>query len=460
MNAYAAEEVVKNHGEEATKTISQKILGDTGAMYFGYVMAAYTAYVVAVMVVQMIYECETEEFELAAKKEVKSCTYVGSYCDNEVLGLCIEKREAYCCYNSPLSRIINEQAIPQLGRSFGSPENPQCGGIAMDEIDQIDWSKIDLTEWMGLLAVSDMLPDINSIDLNSVTGSGNVLNIDGERTDTLTRTEERLEDTNVDQTRKDLARNMAFSVCPVGSNKVGDSCQYVTKEQVEAIKTPVYQCPANYTLSGNQCVGSQWQYQNKVVNYYAELLACAPISGQTASFDHVNNQCIYKASQKYIVDWGKTYTWTYPWGLSWDWLVSVVSPYTCENKYSDNVDVDASVDVWKLNKPYYTEGNCILQSDLGRQNALVMVSGKDSCPFGYQCSVSNAASDQTIEEYCPSGTEPYGNLCRKEVPETVAASFVKYNYSCNDGWTLDGEICERTVITEAPAEELNPLSQL
>src|SRR5260364_12843 len=34
----------------------------------------------------------------------------------DAIGLCIEKRESYCCFNSPLSRMIQEQVRPQLGK--------------------------------------------------------------------------------------------------------------------------------------------------------------------------------------------------------------------------------------------------------------------------------------------------------------------------------------------------------
>ncbi|MDF5446992.1 conjugal transfer protein TraN, partial [Vibrio parahaemolyticus] len=96
------------------------------------------------------YKCEEEEFTMNAKRALKNCTYVGSYCKSKVLGACIEKREAYCCFNSPLSRIIQEQVRPQLGQNFGDPKNPQCEGIPLDKIAEIDWSKINLDEWLGI----------------------------------------------------------------------------------------------------------------------------------------------------------------------------------------------------------------------------------------------------------------------------------------------------------------------
>lgn len=172
------------------------------------VMMVYTIYVVAVMVIQMIYACEQDEFILAAKKDTKSCTYVGSYCKSKVLGMCIEKRKSYCCYNSPLSRIINEQIRPQLAKPFGDPKNPDCQGIPMDQIADIDWSLVDLGEWTGLLTQYNLLPDANSITLDSITGSGNDLNsINGTRVDTGTRTEQRLDGIDIDAIRREAADN-------------------------------------------------------------------------------------------------------------------------------------------------------------------------------------------------------------------------------------------------------------
>ena len=46
---------------------------------------------------------------------------MGGYCRSYVLGICIEKRDAHCCFSTPLARILNEQIRPQLGRSWGVP---------------------------------------------------------------------------------------------------------------------------------------------------------------------------------------------------------------------------------------------------------------------------------------------------------------------------------------------------
>lgn len=167
------------------------------------VMIAYMVYQIANILVNIIWECEQKEFELGAKKETKVCHHVGSYCASKSVLGCIEKREAYCCFNSPLGRIIQEQARPQLGMSWGEPENPSCEGLAVEDLSRLDWSKIDISEWISLLQVTNLYPTISKSTLDNLTGSGTALNITGERDDTLTRNENRLQDKDFSGTRKE-----------------------------------------------------------------------------------------------------------------------------------------------------------------------------------------------------------------------------------------------------------------
>ncbi|GAM71752.1 incF plasmid conjugative transfer protein traN [Vibrio sp. JCM 19236] len=89
---------------------------------------AYLAYVVFNLLINIIYECEEEELDLAMKRDLFSTHYIGSYCKDKILGACIEKRRVYCSFDSPLSRIMMEQiyAQPQMGLDWGSPKNPNC----------------------------------------------------------------------------------------------------------------------------------------------------------------------------------------------------------------------------------------------------------------------------------------------------------------------------------------------
>lgn len=167
------------------------------------VMIAYLVYQIANILVQIIYECEPKEFELGAKKETQVCHFVGSYCASKSAFGCIEKREAYCCFNSPLGRIVQEQARPQLGKSWGEAENPSCEGLEVEDLSKLDWSKIDISEWIGLLQVTNFYPTVSKSTLENLTGSGAALNISGDRENTLERNETRLEDHDFGASRKE-----------------------------------------------------------------------------------------------------------------------------------------------------------------------------------------------------------------------------------------------------------------
>ncbi|NAX20193.1 conjugal transfer mating pair stabilization protein TraN [Vibrio sp. V39_P1S14PM300] len=185
--------------------LAQEGLMESAATWLSTAMTIYTVYVVSMVMIQMIWKCEEEEFTMNAKRALKNCSYVGSYCKSKVLGACVEKREAYCCFNSPLSRIVQEQVRPQLGMDFGNAANPQCGGIPLDKIAEIDWSKVNLDEWLGILQQNGKFPDPSSLNLDSLTGAGSDFNIDGSRKNAQERTLERLNGVDVDKTRRDLA---------------------------------------------------------------------------------------------------------------------------------------------------------------------------------------------------------------------------------------------------------------
>jgi hypothetical protein len=95
--------------------------------------------------------CKESEKELAALrawgKLDGQCHLVGSYCAVKVFGICIQKKQTYCCFNSVLARIIQEQGRQQLGIGWGDPKSPNCRGFTPEEFQKIDFSKIDFSEW-------------------------------------------------------------------------------------------------------------------------------------------------------------------------------------------------------------------------------------------------------------------------------------------------------------------------
>ncbi|MDF3047709.1 MAG: conjugal transfer mating pair stabilization protein TraN [Candidatus Midichloriaceae bacterium] len=91
-------------------------------------------------------ECTEGEKLLAKKKENDLCHAVGTYCSKKVLGFCLETKRSYCCFNSKLARIIHEQGRAQLGIGWGNAKSPNCQPLTLEQIQKIDFSKVDLRE--------------------------------------------------------------------------------------------------------------------------------------------------------------------------------------------------------------------------------------------------------------------------------------------------------------------------
>lgn len=182
-----------------------------GPQMAGYASAALTAVAVvavAYLAIQLVFECEESELQLSAKRGMNACNRVGDYCSlaNE-LGVCLEMQDSYCCYNSPLSAIIMEQLRPQLG-GYGDPKNPQCGGIPLDQMDDIDWSQLDLDKWTGILVNNNILPDVEDLTMENLTGDGHAVQVGGrENLNALETVERQMEGAEVDDVRMDLQDN-------------------------------------------------------------------------------------------------------------------------------------------------------------------------------------------------------------------------------------------------------------
>jgi hypothetical protein len=115
-----------------------------------------------VMIIMAFAACTPEDAKTELKLGVAGlCHYVGTYCN--VRGSyndCITKMQSYCCFNGRLGRIIQEgakQQLPSLG-GWGTPKNPNCAGLKVSDLSQIDFSKIDLSEFVADV-VAKNVPD-------------------------------------------------------------------------------------------------------------------------------------------------------------------------------------------------------------------------------------------------------------------------------------------------------------
>ncbi|WP_137923876.1 conjugal transfer protein TraN [Cupriavidus sp. 2SB] len=147
-------------GETTTGMFGQTIYGlGNGFAFDPYSFAA----AIAIQIVMELMSCEQDEMQLGMHRGAHLCHLVGSYCSNKVMGVCLETKEAYCCYNSKLAKIINEQGKPQIGKGWGTPESPNCEGFTTAEFQQIDFSAIDMSEFVGDIMAATELPNIDDI---------------------------------------------------------------------------------------------------------------------------------------------------------------------------------------------------------------------------------------------------------------------------------------------------------
>jgi conjugal transfer mating pair stabilization protein TraN len=87
------------------------------------------------------------------------CHYVGSYCSDKVLGVCTSKRKSYCCFESKLSRILQEQGRRQIGKAWGEAREPTCEGFSIEEFQRLDLSEMDFSEVYDEFVDAVRVPD-------------------------------------------------------------------------------------------------------------------------------------------------------------------------------------------------------------------------------------------------------------------------------------------------------------
>ena len=107
--------------------------------------------------------CSSAEKQLDEMDDKGLCYKVGSYCSSKILGVCTTSRDAYCCFGSKLSRILQVQGRQQLGKAWGKPKSEQCKGFTINEFQQLDLSKMDFTEVYAEFMEAAKLPDEVSV---------------------------------------------------------------------------------------------------------------------------------------------------------------------------------------------------------------------------------------------------------------------------------------------------------
>lgn len=107
--------------------------------------------------------CDDEEKAIGKAKAKKITVSVGDRCDKKVLGVCVQKSQVYCVFDGKLARIIQEQGRrDQLGVKFGSGDSPNCRGITVPELQNINFDKINFSDFYEDLMNNQKIPDTSA----------------------------------------------------------------------------------------------------------------------------------------------------------------------------------------------------------------------------------------------------------------------------------------------------------
>ena len=113
----------------------------------------------------------------------KASHYIGEYCVDQwpIIG-CVQQSKMYCVFSSELARVIAEQGRPQLtdfgsDGGWGTATSPNCRGFTPQEFQMLDFSKMNLSEWINDMTTTsipqvqqNVTTNINNF-YNNVTGS-------------------------------------------------------------------------------------------------------------------------------------------------------------------------------------------------------------------------------------------------------------------------------------------------
>ncbi|QWY77795.1 conjugal transfer protein TraN [Ferrovum myxofaciens] len=156
-------------------TPAENLAVQVAADYAAYYMAAMGPYGLALAVAEAVMSylatCSNEENQLALIRGKNMCYQVGSYCSMSVplLGICLQTKTSFCCFNSKLALLINEQGRPQIGKSWGAPQSPDCSGFTIPQIDSLNFAAMNLTAAFSDFTNNATLP--NAATLSSQISS-------------------------------------------------------------------------------------------------------------------------------------------------------------------------------------------------------------------------------------------------------------------------------------------------
>jgi hypothetical protein len=89
--------------------------------------------------------CNSDEKHLMEQRAKNLCVYVGKQNKGR---LNVVVKHNFCCFPTMLDKVIQVEGRKQLGLNFGSGGNANCRGLTLEEIQRLDFSQMDFTEFI------------------------------------------------------------------------------------------------------------------------------------------------------------------------------------------------------------------------------------------------------------------------------------------------------------------------
>lgn len=97
-------------------------------------------------------KCGKDEQDLAERRLKNLCVYVGQT-KTKKIGVTTVTKEHFCCFGNMLEKVVQVEGRKQLGINFGKEGKPDCRGLTLEEIQKLDFSKMDFTDFINELLV-------------------------------------------------------------------------------------------------------------------------------------------------------------------------------------------------------------------------------------------------------------------------------------------------------------------
>lgn len=160
------------------------VAGNMAAAFLSVVMWIYAIYQIITILVNLIWPCSQAEFQLAVKKEQRLCHYTGKK-DKKTLGITVSTTKYYCCFSTAFARIVHQQtrngSQPGVNKPWGG-NRPDCSGFTHQQFESIDFTRVNLDEWLALLKIANLPTGANAAAQLSSDLAGSRVLSDGTRT--------------------------------------------------------------------------------------------------------------------------------------------------------------------------------------------------------------------------------------------------------------------------------------